>query len=91
MNLVNSLAIAVIAFPATVADTMMAYTLSSKLTSNQTFASIDLHTTFHRPVMQGDVEPGLKGWEGTAYVLADLHQNGKKVASVVSSILIMTD
>ena len=38
MNLVNSLAIAVIAFPATVADTMMAYTLSSKLTSNQTFA-----------------------------------------------------
>ena len=64
MNLVNSLAIAVIAFPATVADTMMAYTLSSKLTSNQTFASIDLHTTFHRPVMQGDVEPRLKGWEG---------------------------
>ena len=64
MNLVNSLAIAVIAFPATVADTMMAYTLSSKLTSNQTFASIDLHTTIHRPVMQGDVEPGLKGWEG---------------------------
>jgi hypothetical protein len=65
MNLVNSLAIAVIAFPATVADTMMAYTLSSKLTSNQTFASIDLHTTIHRPVMQGDDEPGLKGWEGT--------------------------
>ena len=65
MNLVNSLAIAVIAFPVTVADTMMAYTLSSKLTSNQTFASIDLHTTFHRPVMQGDVEPGFKGWEGT--------------------------
>ena len=65
MNLVNSLAIAVIAFLATVADTMMAYTLSSKLTSNQTFASIDLHTTFHRPVMQGDDEPGLKGWEGT--------------------------
>jgi acyl-CoA thioesterase len=52
MNLVNSLAIAVIAFPATVADTMMDYALSSKLTSNQTFAPIDLHTTIHRPVMQ---------------------------------------
>jgi acyl-CoA thioesterase len=50
MNPVNSLAIAVIACPATAADTMMAYALSSKLTFNQTFASIDLHTTFHRPV-----------------------------------------
>jgi acyl-CoA thioesterase len=43
-------------FLASAADTMMTYALSSKLTSNQTFASIDLHITFHRPVMQGDVE-----------------------------------
>ncbi|WP_256242115.1 PaaI family thioesterase [Bacillus sp. V3B] len=66
---------------ASAAETMMVYALSSKLTSNQTFASIDLHTTFHRPVMQGDVEVEARVermGRNIAYVLADLHQNGKK-------------
>jgi acyl-coenzyme A thioesterase PaaI-like protein len=71
---------------------MMAYAISSKLSIGQSFASIDLHTTFHRPVRLGDVQVEAKVdriGKKTAYVLADLFQNDKKVASVVSSVMIL--
>jgi uncharacterized protein (TIGR00369 family) len=79
-------------FVTSAADIMMAYAISSKLSIGQSFASIDLHTTFHRPVRLGDVQVEAKVdriGKKTAYVLADLFQNDKKVASVVSSVMIL--
>jgi uncharacterized protein (TIGR00369 family) len=79
-------------FVTSAADIMMAYAISSKLSIGQSFASIDLHTTFHRPVRLGEVQVEAKVdriGKKTAYVLADLFQNDKKVASVVSSVMIL--
>ena len=79
-------------FVTSAADIIMAYAISSKLSIGQSFASIDLHTTFHRPVRLGDVQVEAKVdriGKKTAYVLADLFQNDKKVASVVSSVMIL--
>ena len=42
---INGNGVAMGGFVASAADTMMAYAISSKLTGNQTFASIDLHTS----------------------------------------------
>ncbi|MEK3934923.1 PaaI family thioesterase [Sporosarcina sp. FSL W7-1349] len=77
---------------ASAADIMMAYAVVSKLQPHQTFASIDLHTTFHRPVFPGqvDVEARVERLGRTvAYVVAELSQNGKKVGDVVSSVMIL--
>ncbi|WP_017755117.1 PaaI family thioesterase [Calidifontibacillus oryziterrae] len=73
------------------ADIMMAYAVASKLADDYTFSSIDLHTTFHRPTFIGtvDVEARVERLgKKVAYVTADLVQNDKKVASVVSSVMI---
>jgi len=77
---------------ASAADIMMAYAVSSQLKESQTFASIDLHTTFHRPVFPGTVEVyasverlGRK----VAYLTAELVQNDKKVGNAVSSVMII--
>ncbi|HHY74305.1 MAG TPA: PaaI family thioesterase [Bacillus bacterium] len=74
------------------ADTMMAYAIASKLSNNQTFSSIDLHTTFHRPAMIGEIKVEARVerlGRKVAYVVADIIQNEKKVVSAVSSIMIM--
>lgn len=74
------------------ADTMMAYAIASKLNNNQSFTSIDLHTTFHRPAMVGEINVEARVerlGRRTAYVVADVIQNDKKVASAVSSVMIM--
>lgn len=74
------------------ADIMMAYAVASKLRDDQSFSSIDLHTTFHRPTMIGDVEVDARVerlGKKVAYVVADLYQNEKKVASAVSSVMLL--
>lgn len=89
---INGIGVAMGGFVTSAADIMMAYAISSKLSIGQSFASIDLHTTFHRPVRLGDVKVEAKVdriGKKTAYVLADLFQNDKKVASVVSSVMIL--
>ncbi|SHG00935.1 PaaI family thioesterase [Ornithinibacillus halophilus] len=89
---INGMGIAMGGFLSSAADIMMAYAISSKLTDEQEFASIDLHTTFHRPTMVGEVRVVAKVEKmgrKLAYLVADLEQNGKKVASCVSSVLII--
>ncbi|MDQ7861877.1 PaaI family thioesterase [Peribacillus frigoritolerans] len=53
---INGIGVAMGGFVTSAADIMMAYAISSKLSMGQSFASIDLHTTFHRPVRLGDVQ-----------------------------------
>lgn len=53
---INGIGVAMGGFVTSAADIMMAYAISSKLSIGQSFASIDLHTTFHRPVRLGDVQ-----------------------------------
>lgn len=81
-------------FVASAADIIMAYAISSLLDEGKTFASIDLHTTFHRPVFPGEVKVEAKVekmGKTVAYVIANLNQNEKKVASVVSSVMIISE
>lgn len=77
---------------ASAADTIMAYAISSILKENQTFASINLHTTFHRPVKIGTVEIEARVerlGKNIAYMSADIVQKEKIVGNAVSSIMII--
>jgi uncharacterized protein (TIGR00369 family) len=91
---INGIGVAMGGFVSSAADIIMAYAIASKLEAGQRFTSIDLHTTFHRPVMPGEVMVEAKVermGKKTAYVIADLYQNEKKAASVVSSVMILND
>lgn len=91
---INGIGVAMGGFVASAADIMMAYAIASKLQNNQSFASIDLHTTFHKPILQGEVLVEAKVermGKQIAYVLAELFQKDKKVASVVSSIILINE
>lgn len=88
----NGVGVAMGGYLAAAADTMMAYAISSKLTDEYTFVSIDLHTTFHRPVLLGQVEIEARVerlGRQIAYLVADVFQDKKKAASVVSSMMII--
>lgn len=90
----NGIGVAMGGFVSSAADIIMAYAIASKLEANQTFSSIDLHTIFHRPVLPGEVIVEAKVekmGKKTAYVTADLYQDEKKAASVVSSVMIFND
>lgn len=79
-------------FLASAADIMMAYAITSQLKENQSFASINLQTTFHRPVTVGTVEVVAKVkriGKKIAYLEAELIQNKKIVGNTVSSIMII--
>ena len=79
-------------FLTSAADIMMAYAVASKITEDQTFASVDIHTTFHRPVFAGTVEVEARVerlGRKMAYVVASLFQHDKKVGDVVSSVMIL--
>lgn len=89
---INGNGVAMGGFLASAADIMMAYAITSKIKGNQTFASIDLHTTFHRPVFTGNVEVHARVerlGKKVAYLVAELFQNDKKVGDAVSSIMIL--
>ncbi|MCM3566523.1 PaaI family thioesterase [Neobacillus mesonae] len=88
----NGIGITMGGFVSSAADIMMAYAIASKLDNGKTFTSIDLHTTFHRPVLPGEVTVEAKVermGKRTAYLTAELIQNDKKTASVVSSVMIL--
>lgn len=88
----NGIGVTMGGFVSSAADIIMAYAIASKLEAKQTFSSIDLHTFFHRPVLPGDVMVEAKVeriGRKTAYVTADLYQDEKKAASVVSSVIIL--
>lgn len=88
----NGIGVAMGGFVSSAADIMMAYAIATKLSGEQSFTSIDLHTTFHRPVLMGEVMVVAKVermGRKVGYVLADLFQNEKKAASVVSSVMIL--
>jgi acyl-CoA thioesterase len=87
----NGNGVAMGGFLSSAADIMMAYAIASKLTDVQAFSSIDLQTTFHRPTFPGkvDIEARVERLGRTVvYLVADLSQNGKKVATSISSVLI---
>lgn len=90
-SFINGLGVAMGGFLSSASDIMMAYAIASLLEEDQGFASIDLHTTFHRPVGLGEVEIEArverKG-RTVSYLVAELTQHGKKVATSVSSMLI---
>jgi len=73
-------------------DTIMAYAISTLVSEDKYFVSIDLHTTFHRPLLAGEAEVVAKverkGGK-IAYLTADVYQNGKKCCSSVSSMMIL--
>ncbi|MDY0409617.1 PaaI family thioesterase [Virgibacillus soli] len=89
---INGLGVVMGGFLSSAADIMMAYAITSMLTEDQGFATIDLHTTFHRPAFKGEITVMAKVerlGRTLAYVVADITQAEKKVASAVSSVLIM--
>jgi acyl-CoA thioesterase len=88
---INGLGVVMGGFLAGAADILMAYAIASKLTAEKGFVSIDLDTTFHRPAFEGEINITArveKMGKTLAYVVADLVQHEKKVATCVSSILI---
>ncbi len=90
-HLLNGNGVIMGGFVTAAADIMMAYAISSLLTEEQTFASINLQTTFHRPTFIGEVEVEAqvgKFGPTVSYVTAELKQNGKTVASVTSSMMV---
>lgn len=88
----NSIGVTMGGFLSAASDLMMAYAIASVLRHEQIFVSIDLHTTFHRPVVPGTAEVQArverKG-NRTAYLSAEIFQNGKLCCSSVSSVMIM--
>jgi acyl-CoA thioesterase len=90
-NLVNGNGVCMGGYLAAAADTMMAYAVASSLMEDRMFSTIDLHTTFHRPVFVGiaEVEARVERLgKKVAYLVADVTQNGNKVTSAVSSVMI---
>jgi acyl-CoA thioesterase len=78
-------------FVSAVADTMMAYAMVSCLDEDRMFSSINLQTTFHRPVQKGMVQVEAKierMGRNIAYATAILVQDGKEVAVANSSIML---
>lgn len=89
---VNGIGVSMGGFLASAADIMMAYAIASTLQEDQTFASIDLHTTFHRPVFPGKVKVSAKVdrlGKRTAYLTSELVQDDKLVGNSVSSMMII--
>ncbi len=78
-------------FITAVADTMMAYAMASCLKEPRMFTSINLQTTFHRPIQIGMVQVEAKierEGKSIAYATCNLYQDGKEVAVANSSIMI---
>ncbi|GAF12555.1 cytosolic protein [Bacillus sp. JCM 19046] len=78
-------------FISSAADVVIAYAISSLVNEKQTFASVNLTTTFHRPALPGQINVTAivkKFGKTMSYVTAELMQNGKLVASAASSVLV---
>ncbi|ABO66594.1 MULTISPECIES: PaaI family thioesterase [Geobacillus] len=91
-SLLNGNGVIMGGFVGAAADIMMAYAVTTLLRDDQLHASINLQTTFHRPMEAGEaeIEAQVEKFGRTiAYVTATVRQNGKEVASATSSVLIM--
>lgn len=88
----NGIGVTMGGFLSAATDTMMAYAIASLLNPKQTFVSIDIHTTFLRPVQTGTaiVEAKVERiGKRTAYLTGEVFQDDKKCCSSVSSVMIM--
>lgn len=91
-SLLNGNGVVMGGFTASAADIAMAYALMTLLEENQTISSINLNTTFHRPITAGEavVHATVKKFgKKTAYVEAVVEQLAKRAADVNSSIMIL--
>lgn len=91
-RLTNGIGVTMGGFLTGAADTMMAYAIASVLEPEQSFVSIDIHTTFHRPVLLGVAEVEAKverRGKKTAYLTSEIIQNGKVCCSCVSTMMIL--
>lgn len=90
---VNGNGVAMGGFVSGAVDIVMAYAIASILVNdNRSFASIDLDTTFHRPVVKGEatITANVERCGRTiAYLTATIEQNDKLVANTSSSIYII--
>ncbi|WP_397540062.1 PaaI family thioesterase [Rummeliibacillus pycnus] len=78
-------------FITSAADIAMAYAIVSLLKDTQSFSSISINSTFHRPAFVGEitVTANIKKFgRKVAYADATLSQNNKVIADVTSSIMI---
>ncbi|CEH27870.1 hypothetical protein AMI01nite_18530 [Aneurinibacillus migulanus] len=78
-------------FISSAADSMMAYAIASCVQEGQHFASINLHTTFHRPAFIGEIEVEARVeriGKSIGYLVATLVQEGKEIAAATSSVAI---
>ncbi|BAB03925.1 PaaI family thioesterase [Halalkalibacterium halodurans] len=90
-SFVNGVGVVMGGFVSSAADVAMAYAVASILNEKQTFGSIHLHTTFHRPVFPGRVTVIAnvkKQGRSVSYVEAELFQRDRLVATSVSSVII---
>ena len=79
-------------FIASAADITMAYSMASVLTEKQSFASINLQTTFLRPLFIGNavIESTIvKKGQKTCYVEATVLQDKQCIAKVTSSVMVL--
>ncbi|WP_078597480.1 PaaI family thioesterase [Evansella clarkii] len=93
-NFINGVGVAMGGYVASAADITMAYAISSLLESSESFFSINLQTTFHKPVAVGEavVEAKVeKKGRKVAYLIAEVKQNGKLAATVHSSVMIINN
>ncbi|KYD29018.1 PaaI family thioesterase [Geobacillus sp. FSL W8-0032] len=91
-SLLNGNGVIMGGFVGAAADIVMAYAVTTLLRDNQMHASINLHTTFHRPLEAGEAEIEAlveKPGRTVVYVTATVRQSGKEVASATSSVIIM--
>jgi acyl-CoA thioesterase len=89
--LINGNGVIMGGFISAAADIMMAYAIASCLQEGQGFASINLHTTFHRPAFTGEIEVEARVermGKSVAYLVATLVQEGKEIAVTTSSVMI---
>lgn len=78
-------------FISAAADVVAAYAMASCLADNFSFTSINLHTTFHRPVgpSPAEITATVDRLGNTmAYVCVEIQQDGRLAASTTSSVLI---
>lgn len=90
-SFVNGVGVVMGGYVSSAADITMAYAISTLLQNNQSFGSINLNTTFHRPVFPGEVITHAtvkKQGRSVSYVEAELFQDGKLVATATSSVSI---
>ncbi|MCI1695799.1 PaaI family thioesterase [Aneurinibacillus aneurinilyticus] len=90
-GMINGNGVVMGGFIASAADSMMAYAIASCVQEGQHFASINLHTTFHRPAFIGEIEVEAhveRMGKSIGYLVATLVQEGKEIAAATSSVVI---